>query len=160
MSIIQVSPGEIATVGKDPKATVKANIPRFMPIGAAGMNYQARIDGIDMAAILRSLSSNATWLFWTLVQLSCRFNNQAELTSKTLTKYEKHKVTKGYKELLAKDLVKRYKREHYIINPKALLPEFDNFEDIWKIWNALTPATLKKPPNHLFRSPSNLVGLA
>ena len=108
MATVTASPGEILTVSTDPNKKVKAKIPPYSPIGAAGMNYKSQISGLDMVPILKDLSPNASWLFWTLADNRSRVNNQAVLEAKTLTKYEKQKLSKGYKELCKKGDKWRY----------------------------------------------------
>ena len=93
-----------------------------------------KISGLDTGVILKDLSSAATWLFWTLEHNRDKQTNISVLSAKKLTIKEKRKILKGYKELKAKLLIKRIKREHYLINPKALLPEFAAFETVWDTW--------------------------
>jgi len=80
-------------------------------------------EGLDMFPILEQLSAPATWMWWKLAQLRNETTNVTILRSGELSIYERRKLTKGFKELKTKQLIKRIKREHYLINPNALLPE-------------------------------------
>ena len=52
---------------------------------------------------------------------------------KAKTNAEKQVIKKGYKELHAKDLVRRVKRGYYMINPNALIT---NYDAQYKVWNS------------------------
>lgn len=114
----------------------KHRIPPFLPIGQAGMS-KYKIAGLDTGNILKDLSTAATWLFWTLESKRNKATNETILLSKFLSKTEQNRVAKGYKELHQKGVIKRIKREHYIINPKAVLPSFEFYEDVWASWENL-----------------------
>lgn len=53
------------------------------------------------------------------------------------TKHEKNMISAGYKELVARDLVRRVKRGHYMINPNALIPI--DYEQALKDWEDTNP---------------------
>ncbi len=57
------------------------------------------------------------------------------LDQSAMTSTEKQYILKGYKLLLAKNLVKRVRRGAYMINPTALVP--NRYEDAQKLWSTL-----------------------
>ena len=51
---------------------------------------------------------------------------------KELNNVQQQQFQKGFKELNEKNLMRRVKRSHYMINPNALIPsEYDEAIDIW-----------------------------
>lgn len=111
-------------------------IPPYQPYGKAGMNsYDVR--GLDTASIFLKLSPTAHWLWWSLVLIRNERTNMSILKSKDLTKYEQNKVSKAYGELYQEQLVKRVKREHYLLNPKAMVPNFDQYVTVQERWESI-----------------------
>lgn len=64
--------------------------------------------------------------------------NIALLDSSTLSQVDKNKISKGYKELAAKDLVVRVKRGVYLINPRLSPPYADYYDTVYLRWLSLT----------------------
>jgi hypothetical protein len=50
------------------------------------------------------------------------------IKTSNLSSAEQQKFKKGYKRLNAKNLVKRIKRQHYILNPDFFIPHYYNEE--------------------------------
>ncbi|MHA3055821.1 hypothetical protein E0H77_06630 [Acinetobacter sp. ANC 4633] len=124
------------------------HVPPYFAIGRSTfMNYrledgsQKVVEGFNMTSILRDLSANATWLFWTLVMERDLNTNIAQFTPIGIS--EKNKVKKGYKELEEAKLIIRVKRQTYLINPKAILPKFQDFAQVYAHWTDLIKQ--KKP---------------
>jgi len=44
--------------------------------------------------------------------------------------------TKAYKELQKKDLIKRVKRQHYLINPKVIIP-IKTYNEVLEHWHSI-----------------------
>ena len=53
----------------------------------------------------------------------------------SLTSTQKNQFSTGFKRLKSKDVLKRIKRQLYIINPDFQIPT--NYNDEYKIWNQL-----------------------
>ena len=123
-----------------PKYSVQ--LPPFQAIGRSGMNNSARIEGMDMGKILLNLSSNqnATWLFWLLVLNRNIKNNIAVIEPSSLTDAEIKKLKRGYKTLEELNIVKRVKNKHYLINPKAVIPDSHYYHVIVDHWLEVTGA--------------------
>ena len=109
-------------------------IPPYFCAGRRGMLKKHKIEGFDLMLVLANLSAIASNMFWTLCRARDVSTNTARLKSSTLTKYEQAKITKAYKELERVKLLVRYKKEHYLINPKAVLPYFEDFPNVWDFW--------------------------
>lgn len=106
----------------------------FMRIGIAGKNKSGQ-EGINMPLIFANLSRAATWLFWKLEQKRNLRTNIAEFKSADMTTTEQQRTSKGYKELHTLGVIKRTKQNHYLINPRALLPrENKDFNAVMNIW--------------------------
>lgn len=132
--VTSINLGEEAVISTRQKR--KHIIPPFTPLGKAGMTKH-KIEGFATGTKLKNLSSAATWLFWTLDEKRHPNTNIAILESQSLSSYEKSKVVKAVKELTKANLVKRVKKETYLINPKAVLPQFEFFQDVWTEWEQL-----------------------
>ena len=131
--ITDISNDEEAFISTRRKRTY--NTPPFRPFGAAGMNKNG-IEGIDATPILKNLSKNAHHLFWESVELMYTSTNIRVIRGRHLTPSQKSALVKGYKELNKVDLMKRVKREYYMLNPKVLY-SFEHFEQCWEVWEAL-----------------------
>lgn len=123
---------ENITIGRE-KKKVKYKVPPFITYGKLGMS-KYKISGMDTTSIFLQLSPGATWLWWTLVSLRSEKSNMAVLKSKSLTKAQQNKLSKSYKELEEHRLVKKTRKEHYLLNPTAVLPFFENFEEVESTW--------------------------
>lgn len=69
--------------------------------------------------------------------------NEAMILSRNYTAPQKRKLMKGYERLYAKDIVRRVKRQHYMFNPRFVIPMF--YEDTVKIWDSLVKPTSMEP---------------
>ena len=57
-------------------------------------------------------------------QLKLRTSCKSIITASELTSGERQKFQTGYKRLYSKNLLKRIKRQHYILNPDFFIPYF------------------------------------
>lgn len=94
-------------------------------------------EGFPMPEIFQKLSHNATALFWLLVENRNPANNKAIILSKSLTAYQQKSNSKAFKELRKFDLVRKVKKQEYILNPRAYLPKFDFFEEVTNEYDTL-----------------------
>ena len=114
------------------KKKYKYDLPSFGMIGTT--ERRTKMPSLDMHSILRDLSKNSTWFFWTLVQTR---------NPKNLAKFipvdntQAKQVTKAYKELVSATLVKRVRRGEYLINPKAYFPRAELFEEVQTQWESI-----------------------
>lgn len=89
----------------------------------------------DLYIVFRNLSKTAHWMWWDLIQNRNPATN--EVVFEATDNLEAKKVAKAYKELRDSDLVRRIRRQHYLINPKAVLPVFENFRMVTDKWDNL-----------------------
>lgn len=97
---------------------------------------------ISTYTLFQKMSHSAHWLFWTLAENVNVLNNITVFRAKN--NVEAKKVTVGYKELFDLNLVRRIKRQHYLINPNAVIPHFDYYEEVVKGWRKLELTEMNK----------------
>ena len=117
------------------KTANKTNKPNYFMVGNGTMNKN-KIFGIDLLTELVNCTKAAQWLILQIksgITYDNNYNPVVRIDRQTLTSTEQQYLVKGYAELVDKDLVRRIKRSHYMINPNALIPP--NYEEAIKVWN-------------------------
>ena len=84
--------------------------------------------------ILANLSKVANNMFWTLMQTRKSNTNVCKFQASNQT--ERNRICKAYKELNSLNLVKRVKQNHYMINPKVIVP-LSTYEECKQAYEAL-----------------------
>ena len=84
--------------------------------------------------ILANLSKAANNMFWTLMQTRKSNTNVCKFQASNSS--ERVKVSRAYKELNSLNLVKRVKQNHYMINPKVIVP-LSTYEECKQAYEAL-----------------------
>lgn len=111
-------------------------IPPYGMLGRPGKSKH-KIEGIDAPSLFKQLSGSAHWFFWTLVEAR---NHETNLVKPKhidlLSKKERGRITRAYKELEKMRLVVRTARQTYLINPKVMLPSLKYYERTWVEWEA------------------------
>jgi len=122
--------GQTVTVGPQRNR----NIPPYNCIAADIMKYKKveRYDGLEM--VLAVLPAPATWFFWNLVHKRNPDTNVSQFKAKDIN--ESKRITKAYNELQNKDLIKRVKRQHYLINPKVIIP-IKTYNEVLEHWHSI-----------------------
>ena len=109
--------------------------PNYFMVGNGTMSKQ-RIFGIDLLRELANSSKAAQWLILKIkdgIAYENNYNPVVKVSSKVLTSTEQQYLAKGYKELKEKNIVKRIKNGHYMINPNALIPpDYSSAIEIWE----------------------------
>jgi hypothetical protein len=112
----------------------KRIIPNFYMIGNGNMNKH-KIQSIDLLDEAMSLSKAGQYVL-RMIKDGISFDNtdgevyisMSDLTATNVTVFKK-----GYKELMSRNLAKRTKRSHYMINPNALIPlDYDLALELWE----------------------------
>lgn len=129
---ISHSSNEQVMIDVIPKREYK--LPPYSSFGRPGFSKD-KIEGFNVALTLANLSSAATWLFWNLEHRRDFRTNICKLETSSLTQAEKQKLNRGYKELQEKKLVIRLYKQHYLINPKVILPDLKAYQSIQDDWN-------------------------
>lgn len=131
--LAEIEPDQILTV--ETKKRNKFIVPSYHCIGG-NMEFKTRVKGFDdLYSIFQELSKPATWFWWELLKNRNRDSNTSVFTAEN--NIIAKKVTKAYKELHRYDLIKRVANKLYMINPKAYLPEFSKYEEVYNKWRRL-----------------------
>ncbi len=110
-------------------------VPAFTCIGG-NMDYTTQEESYpQLFTKLKNLSKNATWFFWSLVESRRPTDNIAVF--KACNTCESRKVSRAYKELCNLNIIKRIQQQHYIINPKVILPQKGKYQDVKNHWDNL-----------------------
>jgi len=119
----------ISKVGKG-----NESVPAYSCIGG-NMDYKTRTKGYpELFSILKNVSKIGTWFFWSLMEERRSKTNEAIFRAKDLA--ESQKVSRAYKELYSLDLVRRVKQQHYLINPKVMLPAKGQYIEVLTKWES------------------------
>lgn len=130
---IQLDDNEYLIKVKD-KPTKKE--PNYYRIGNGTMNKH-KIQSIDLVEEVMNMSKPAQFLLKLIkdkINWENGYNPVVKIVYKSLTKTEQTYMDKGFKELKEKDLVRRIKQGHYMINPNALIPL--DYPEALKIWDS------------------------
>lgn len=116
--LISVSKDEILMIGS--KSAYKETLPAYDCIGG-NMYFETKEPGYpDLYKTLGSLSKKANEMFWSVVEVKNYKDNIGVLKATNQT--ERNKFSTAYKELRSFDLLRRVKQNHYMINPKVMIP--------------------------------------
>ena len=100
------------------------------------MAYRTKVVGFqDLYSIIQGMSKQTAWLWWELVKTRHRHSNECKYVARSGV--DKRRLTVAYKELFALGLVRRMRKQHYLINPLAYLPEQGQFQAVSSKWEAL-----------------------
>lgn len=96
--------------------------PPYCMVGSKRM-YQNNAQGAayPLLETMCSFTSSEGWFFQILLQTHNEVTGLSDISRKTFSKSELNQVSKAYKELNKRELVKRIKRQVYMINPSALI---------------------------------------
>ena len=110
--------------------------PNYYRVGNGTMNKH-HIQSIDLLEEVMTMSKAAQMVIRLIkdeITYERDYNPVVKISRKELTKSEQNYLDKGFKELQEKDLVRRVKQGHYMINPNARIPP--NYDEALVIWNA------------------------
>jgi hypothetical protein len=133
-SIVQIQLDDNEYIVKAKAKEVKKQPNYFMAGNGTMSKY--KIKSIDLLEEVMTVSKAAQFVIRLIksgITHETDYNPAVKISRKTLTKSEQNYLDKGYKELVGKDLVRRVKQGHYMINPNALIPpEYDKAVIIWE----------------------------
>ena len=132
---VYIEPGlETVSVTSDKK--VKQIRPNFMMVGNGTMNNKD-IGSIDFLEEIVN-STKAEQFLLLSIKNGINYGNSYSPIVRVIgsTKYEQNLITAGYKSLLARNLVRRVKKSNYMINPNAIITDY---EAQIEVWDTLTP---------------------
>lgn len=114
----------------------KAIRPNFLMIGNGTMNRH-KIKAIDFIRTMTEMTKPELKVISWITNATSYDNMLGEvyIPMKKYTPQEERQFQKGYKLLVKKDIVRRTKRSHYMINPNAVIP--NNYEESKLLWDSL-----------------------
>jgi len=107
---------------------------KYRPYWYIGKEYGRDMDILDL---IRSLNDSEYWMLKLLIDRMTSKKHIGVIRGKTLTKTEKQRVYRGYKGLREKDLVRRIKREYYMVNPIKIGAHPEYRDDLLEDYNRL-----------------------
>ena len=127
--LMYISPGEQVMVEEKQKRATK---PNYFMIGNGTMNKH-RIYGIALLGELANSPKAEQFLLLAIKDGICYGNDYSPIVKVIPeTETQRQYIKLGYKSLLARELVIRIKKSHYMINPNALIPL--DYEGSLRIW--------------------------
>jgi len=119
--------------------TKGSNMLTYIRVGDGNMSRYHK-QSINLLREMETLSKPAIQFINTLIE-GMRFDYQSgeviiDVFYKPQTTIEKLMVSRGFRELFARDLVRRIRRSHYIVNPYAIVTDT---EKQLEIWNTVAP---------------------
>lgn len=105
----------------------------FTPIGKSSMRNRECIDALD---VICTFNSKELFLL-KLIKERIDVSNEVYLKKQTFTEGDSRKITSAMKSLINRGLVKRIKREHYMINPYFLVPPKDKQQVLLNQWKSI-----------------------
>lgn len=98
--------------------------------------YETKTPGYqDLYSIIQNMSKQTAWLWWELAKNRKRFNNESCYKAETYT--DKRRLTVAYAELHSLELVRRIRKQCYLISPLVFLPEQGQFQEVKDRWDSL-----------------------
>lgn len=129
---IILQPGEVLRKEDRPKEVIKQ--PSFYKVGNGTMNKH-KIQAIDFIDELLKLSKPAqtvvSWIKDGMVYDPYKSETIFIVQISPDNDAARKTLTRGFKELKEKDLVRRVKRGYYMINPYAMITNFDKQLEVW-----------------------------
>ena len=126
--------------------TPKAKEPNYYRIGNGTMN-KYKIQAVDLITeLIRCGKPAQTTLGWIKDGMVWnRYDERIDFIVKVVPEVDASKqvLKKGFKELYSKDLVRRVRRGHYMINPNAMMTDYS---EQLKVWDTLVPAKVEEMP--------------
>lgn len=119
---------------KKKSSTVKP--PNYIRVGNGTVD-RYKIESIDLLREMDNMSKAGRFLLLLIkdgITYSNGYNPVVRLIPKNCTSTEQQYIKAGYKELFAKDLVRRVRNGYYMINPNALIPP--DYGNAIKVWNS------------------------
>ena len=127
--VVYISPGAEVVIDEKQKRATK---PNYFMIGNGTMNKH-KIYGIDLLRELANSTKAEQFLLLAIKDGICYGNDYSPIVKVIPeTETQRQYIKLGYKSLLARELVIRVKKAHYMINPNALIPI--DYEGSLRIW--------------------------
>lgn len=116
------------------ETVTKSKKPNYFMIGNGTMNKH-KIQSINLVSVTAKASAPARELITTILDLMV-FDPSTQSTIFVVNPIptihiQPQTLKKGYKELHALDIVRRVKRGYYMLNPNAIITDYDRQIEVW-----------------------------
>jgi hypothetical protein len=121
----------------------KTTKPRFIMVGTTDYKDD---ESIDLLSEIADMTSDEKFAFFTVRNLMAfspldkRVIYQVAVNNALTTKSEKTVFSRGYRKLLAKNLMRRVSKGTYMISPKAIIP--NDYELEMRTWDSNQPDSI------------------
>ena len=112
--------------------------PPFKRLGDGKMGKYGK--AYPLIETMLEFSKPESWLFKILLKTHSETTGFSNISKVSLTKTEQVVMSKAYKLLNQRELVRKVKRQVYMVNPSGLIT--DNWKEHLQVWESLAP----KPP--------------
>ena len=102
--------------------TCKEKYIPFRMLGKLGYSQVRGGSSMDACEMMLEFSKPESWLMKIILRDGDDSTLQVVIRGKSLSTSERQKLSKGYKLLRGKDIIRRIKREYYMVNPMFLVP--------------------------------------
>ena len=126
--------GEELIISSRRKDRVKVN--QLFSITSRQGLFKGKMMGIPLTELYMDFNKEEQWFYKIIWQALNFKTNQATVLQGELSKHESNKVSSAYQSLKQKDLVRRVRKEVYMINPNAIIYPETQADNI-KIWDSL-----------------------
>lgn len=106
----------------------------FIMFGVTGYTGYTDLYTMDTLSLLLNLTKSEQKFLLRFFSNFDKTTNMSIITAKQLTKSERNKASLAFKSLHNKSIIKKLKREHYMINPTFLVPPPEHRDSIVNIW--------------------------
>ena len=120
-----------------PRKIHKEKFTPFYMIGKAGYSKITGGSIVDAMKEILKFNKGEQWMMGIIFEDGENHNLQCVIRGKALSKTDKNKLSVAYKSLREKDIIRRVKREYYMVNPTFLVPSKDR-ESLYEFYNTLT----------------------
>ena len=97
-------------------------------------DFSALGNKMNAVEILADLTPHEAMVFKLVMRAADDKTNRGVVKA-LKNKTEQVKFSKGYKKLVEKNVLYRYKKENYIINPDFIIPLKGEYEKVKEFWN-------------------------
>lgn len=132
--VCEVGQRLVLTTEDTPKKQHKPPRPSWKPIGDGVENKHFK--SYPYEETLLQLTSNEAALYSLILKGYIHNTGYSYVDLSTYTPSQKTEFSKGYKKLKERNLVKRVKKNTYLINPCAKI-HLSLFDDLFEVWNKI-----------------------
>ena len=107
--------------------------PNYFKIGNGTYSKRYNLMALDLIYEMSIMTPQELWFINELKKAFLSYETtEAFICTSSLSSSDRQKMQKAYSRLHAKNLVRRIKRQHYLINPDLIIPnDYQGTREIW-----------------------------